>query len=232
VRALILSLALANLLFLGWSNWIDRPAAVSPPAAGVTSLQLAPAPGAKAAMVPASLPARCASLGPFIDGDTAKAVGTALRSRGLEPRERIGKGEAADGYWVYIDDLRDPDARARALKRLAKGGIHDSAVLASSGQISVGLFSSQEGAEMRATAVRATGLEPIVKPRLRPVDERWFDVQLAGDAPMPAVDALMAGLAAAQPPSWGSCPGAESGAAAATAQEAAPPPPAVAAARP
>jgi len=223
VRALILSLALANLLFLGWSSWIDHPAAAAAPAVGVAALQLSPAPGARAAAA-AALPARCASLGPFIDGDTAKAVGTALRSRGLEPRERIGKGEAADGYWVYIDDLRDPDARARALKRLGKGGIHDAAVLASSGQISVGLFSSQEGAETRATAVRATGLDPIVKPRLRTVDEHWFDVELAGDAPMPAVDALMAGLAAAQPPSWGTCPGTDSGAAGATPKGAAPQP--------
>ena len=80
--------------------------------------------------------------------------------------------------------------------------------MASSGQISVGLFSGQEGAELRATAVRSAGLEPIITPRLRPVDERWFDVELAGDVPLPAVDALMAGLAAEQPPSWGSCPGA------------------------
>ena len=204
MRALILSLALANLLFLGWSRWIDRPVAGRAPVAGVAALKLAPA-----ASVPLAARAelRCASLGPFIDGETATAVGTALRSRGLEPRERVSGGQNADGYWVYIDNLRDADARARALKRLSKSGIRDAAVMASSGQISVGLFSGQEGAELRAAAVRSAGLEPIIKPRLRPVDERWFDVELGGDVPLPAVDALMAGLAAAQPPSWGSCPG-------------------------
>ena len=203
MRALILSLVLANLLFFGWSRWIDRPLTGRAPATGVAALQLAS---------PASAPEsgratlRCASLGPFIDNETATAVGTALRSRGLEPRERVSAGESADGYWVYIDNLRDPEARARALKRLTKSGIRDAAVMASSGQISVGLFSGQEGAELRAAAVRSAGLEPIIKPRLRPVDERWFDVELAGDVPQPAVDALMAGLAAEQPPSWGSCP--------------------------
>ena len=47
--------------------------------------------------------------------------------------------------------------------------------------------------------MRSAGLEPIIKPRLRPVDERWFDVQFPGDVPLPAVDALMSGLAAEQP---------------------------------
>jgi hypothetical protein len=202
VRALILSLLLANLLFFGWSHWIDVPAGGHTPAVGVAALQLAPA----SSTATAHRVLRCASLGPFIDGETATAVGTALRSRGLEPRERTSTGEAADGYWVYIDNLKDADARARALKRLNKAGIRDAAVMASSGQISVGLFSGQEGAELRATSVRSAGLEPIIKPRLRPVDERWFDVELPGDVPQPAVDALMAGLAAEQPPSWGSCP--------------------------
>lgn len=203
MRALILSLALANLLFFGWASWIDQPLAGGAPQAAVATLQLSPSSGASA-----HAPMRCASIGPFIDGETATAVGTALRSRGLEPRERASAGQAADGYWVYIDNLRDADSRGRALRRLTKAGIHDAAVMASSGQISVGLFSGQEGAELRATAVRSAGLEPIITPRLRPVDERWFDVELAGDVPLPAVDALMAGLAAEQPPSWGSCPGA------------------------
>ena len=204
MRALILSLALANLLFFGWSRWIDQPVTGRAPATGVPALQLA---AGASAFAPTRAPPRCASLGPFIEGETATAVATALRSRGLEPRERVSAGETADGYWVYIDNLRDPDARARALKRLTRSGIRDAAVLASSGQISVGLFSGQEGAELRAAAVRSAGLEPIIKPRLRPVDERWFDVELPGDVPLPAVDALMAGLAAEQPPSWASCPG-------------------------
>jgi hypothetical protein len=207
VRALILSLALANLLFFGWARWIDQPVAGRAAAAGgVPPLQLVSS-GSRSTRH-ATL--RCASLGPFIDGETATAIGTALRSRGLEPRERVSPGEAADGYWVYIDNLRDPDARGRALKKLAKAGIRDTAVMASSGQVSLGLFSGQEGAEMRATSVRSAGLEPIIKPRLRPVDEHWFDVQFPGDVPLPAVDALMSGLAAEQPPSWANCPGSNS----------------------
>ncbi len=205
MRALILTLAFANLLFFGWARWIDQPLTGRPAAAGVAALQLVPA-GAAPVAVAARGALRCASLGPLADGETAVAVGTALRSRGLEPRERVSPGEAPDGYWVYIDNLRDADARSGALKRLAKAGVRDAAVLANSGQVSVGLFSGQQGAELRAAAVRSAGLEPVIKARLRPVDEHWFDVELAGDMPLPAVSALMAGLAADPSPSWGSCP--------------------------
>ena len=106
-------------------------------------------------------------------------MGTALRARSFEPRERVSAGESADGYWVYIDNLRDP-ARPRACAQApGRAGVRDAAAMASSGQVSVGLFSEQAGAELRAAAVRSAGLEPIIKPRLRPVDEYWFDVELA-----------------------------------------------------
>ena len=205
MRTLILTLAFANLLFFGWARWIDQPGAGHEAAAGVAALQLAPAAAALAAQI-ASTVLRCASLGPLIDGETAVAVATALRARGLEPRARVTQGEAPDGYWVYIDKLNDADTRGRAMKKLARAGIRDAAVLASSGQVSVGLFSGQEGAELRAAAVRSAGLEPIVKSRLRPVDEHWYDVELTGDMPLPAVAALMAGLKAEPPPAWGACP--------------------------
>ena len=207
MRALILSLAFANLVFFGWARWIDQPAGGVPSPAGVAALQLVPviARSGAAAEQPAL---RCASLGPLTDGETAVAVGTALRARSLEPRERVSTGEAVDGYWVYIDNLGDADARARAMKRLAHAGIRDAAALASSGQISVGLFSGEEGAKLRAAAVRSAGLEPIVKSRLRPVEEHWFDVELAGEMPLPAVVALMAGLKADPLPAWGTCPAA------------------------
>ena len=216
MRALLLGLAFANLVFFGWARWIDQPPVGVPAPSGVAALQLAPA-TARPVGATANSALRCASLGPLIDGETAVAVGTALRARGLEPRERVSAGEAPDGYWVYIDKLADADARARAMKRLARAGIRDAAVMASSGQISVGLFNGEDGANLRAAAVRSAGLEPIVKSRLRPVDEHWFDVELAGEMPLPAVIALMAGLKAEPLPAWGSCPAAASTATTATA---------------
>ncbi len=219
MRALILTLALANLLFFGWSYWIDKPVAGRAALTVAAPLQLAPALPAAAAAPAATLSststpgagsastmARCSSLGPLSDPAAAAVVSTALRARNFSPRERLVQADVADGYWVYVDNLRDPDVRARALKRLARAGVRDAAALASSGQVSVGLFSEQTGANLRAAAVRAAGLEPVIEARSHPVKEYWFDVALASDVPPPAVTALVQGLNLPVPPAWGACP--------------------------
>jgi hypothetical protein len=219
VRALLLTLALANLLFFGWSHWIDKPAAGRGARASATPLQLlaaAPAAvttattaasaGAAGAAGGAATSARCSSLGPLTDPAAAAVVSTALRARNFTPRERSVQADVTDGYWVYVDDLRDPDARARALKRLARAGVRDAAALASSGQVSVGLFNEQAGANLRAAAVRSAGLEPVIEVRSHPVKEYWFDIELPNDVPSPAVGSLVEGLNLAAPPAWAACP--------------------------
>jgi hypothetical protein len=222
VRALFLSLALANLLFFGWSYWIDKPVAGRGARASATPLQLlaaAPAAatsattaastgaaGAAGAAGGAATSARCSSFGPLTDAAAAAVVSTALRARNFTPRERSVQADVTDGYWVYIDNLRDPDVRARALRRLTRAGVRDAAALASSGQVSVGLFNEQAGANLRAAAVRAAGLEPVIEARSHPVKEYWFDVELPNDVPPPAVSSLVEGLNLAAPPAWAACP--------------------------
>ena len=226
MRALVLALALINLLFFGWSYWIDKPQALGTNATTIPQLQLAPAaepaatdPAPTAATPLASTPApaapptatasaasRCASLGPLTDQAAATAVNTALLARNLNPRQRLASGQIPDGYWVYIDNLRDGAARSRALKRLARAGVNDAAALASSGQVSVGLFSEKSGADMRAAAVRAAGLEPVTESRTHAQNQYWFDVDLANDIPLPAVAAVVAGLNVEAEPAWRACP--------------------------
>ena len=216
MRALVLALALINLLFFGWSYWIDKPQAPGTSATAIPRLQLAPA-AEPAATDPAPAPAappaatasaasRCASLGPLTDQAAATAVNTALLARNLNPRQRLASGQIPDGYWVYIDNLRDGAARSRALKRLARAGVNDAAALASSGQVSVGLFSEKSGADMRAAAVRAAGLEPVTESRTHAQNQYWFDVDLANDIPLPAVAAVVAGLNVEAEPAWRACP--------------------------
>ena len=205
MRALILTLAFVNLLYFGWAHWIDQPAGGRAAGGSVAALQLAP-PVSQAAAASASSAMRCASLGPLMNRDAVGAVGTALRARSFSPHERVTQGEAPDGYWVYIDNLSDAESRASALKRLARAGVLDAAALATSGQVSVGLFSERSGADLRAAAVRSAGLEPVIKARLRLVEEYWFDVDSASDVPLPAVAALMAGINVDNLPAWGACP--------------------------
>jgi hypothetical protein len=205
MRSLVLTLVLVNVMFFCWAHWIDQPAEARASNASVAALRLAP-PLSRTA--PKAKSARCDSFGPLTNREALAAVGTALRSRSFDPHERATRGEAADGYWVYIDNLKDSQSRARALKRLAHAGVRDAAALPTNGQVSVGLFSEQSGAELRATAVRAAGLEPIIKPRLQVVDEYWYDVNSTGDAPLPTAAALMTGINADTTPDWSACPAA------------------------
>jgi hypothetical protein len=207
VRALLLSLGLANLLFFGWSHWIDAPAVGRAAVAQVPALQfasVAPAVAGTASEAAAGAP-RCASLGPLSDAGASASLTTALRARNLTPRERRAATVVTDGYWVYIDHLRDTSARGRALRRLASSGVRDAAALADSGQVSVGLFSERDGADKRAAAVRAAGFEPVVEVRSHPLNGYWLDVDLPGDGPPPAVAALAAGLNLDTEPTWGDC---------------------------
>jgi hypothetical protein len=215
MRPLLYALLLANLLFFGWARWIDKPLAGHQAVSG-TPLQLAPAPGAariRAAEVAGGAdqsagPSHCASLGPLIDTVATAAVATALRARNLNPRERQGPATVNEGYWVYIDHLGTATARTRALQRLSNSGVRDAAALPDTNQVSVGVFSSREGADQRAKTVRAAGLEPVVEARTHTISAYWLNVQLAIDIPPPAVPALVAGLNLPSEPAWGDCPGA------------------------
>ncbi len=204
MRALVLTLVLVNVVFFCWTHWIDQPAGGHAPSASVAALRLAP-PLSRAAAAKAKSTPRCESFGP-LTRDALASVGTALRARSFNPHERFTRAEVPDGYWVYIDKLNDGQARARALKRLARAGIRDAAAMATNGQVSVGLFSEKSGAELRATVVRGAGLEPIIKARLQVADEYWYDVDSTSEMPLPAVASLMAGASADPPPGWTPCP--------------------------
>src|SRR5258705_1575295 len=197
MKFFIYTLALANLLFFSWARWIDIPLAGRKAVAGAP-LQLASAPGAAAVPAaevaggadPGTGPSHCASLGPLIDTVATAAVATALRARNLNPRERQGPAAVTDGYWVYVNHLGSASARSRALQRLSNGGVHDAAALPDTNQVSVGGFSSREGAEQRAKTVRAARLEPIGETRTRPLSGYLLHVLLASDIPPPALPAL------------------------------------------
>ena len=229
MRALLYALLLGNVLFFTWGHWIDAPrpgahrstpllaaAALNTAAAGSATgtasgtssggsagASLGAAAGTGAASASG---ARCASLGPLAAAVDATALRVALQARNLQARERQATAVQTEGYWVYIDRLNDAQSRARALQRLSSAGLRDAAALADSGQVSVGLFNEQAGADKRAAAVRAAGFEPVIEPRSHSVEQFWLDVNLPADVPLPAVAALTTGLNLGNTPQWGSCP--------------------------
>ena len=222
MRTLLYGLILVNVLFFGWAHWVDTPlpGAHQPtplPAAGPPSASSGAAAGAAAgaavqaaagtgAGTGATAASHCAALGPLTAAADSAALKTALQARDMRATERQVSAQVTEGYWVYIDKLTDVAARTRALQRLGRAGVHDAAAIADSGQVSVGLFSEQAGADKRAAAVRAAGFEPVIEARTRNAQQYWLDVNLPGDVPLPAVTALVAGLSISSTPQWGACP--------------------------
>jgi hypothetical protein len=187
MRVMFLLLVLANLMFFGWANWVDRPAIRPRATAPVPALQLAPRTDAPLA---SAVPQRCRSLGPWLDETVAAAASAVLARRGFTPASRRVETRESDGYWVYIA-AADAEQQRNALRQLARAGVRDAAVVgdeAAGGRVSAGVFTEQQGAEERATAVRRAGLAPVVEERQRTRSAWWLDVSFSAQAAEPGAD--------------------------------------------
>ena len=192
MRNLFLALLALNVAFFGWARWIDRPrelAVAASPATAIASLELRPVP---AAPVAAAAPlTHCRSIGPFPDATLASSAADALRGHGLQPRERSVESSVPDGYWVYVEDLKDATARRKVISTLNAAGMKDAAAMADeSERVSVGVFSDQKHAVHRAEQVQELGFKPVLSVHQRAVSIAWLDIELKPNEPDPAPGAL------------------------------------------
>ena len=197
MRAAFFLLLLANLMFLAWARWVDvAPHAEVAAVSDVPQLRLAATPAVPGATLET---AECFSLGPFADdAATTTAVGV-LAAAGFRPQERLVDADVADGYWVYVPQLRDAAARRRALATLRGAGVRDAAVVTVPDQpdrVSAGVFTEQSRAELRAAQVRFAGLDAVVEARERHVSEHWLDFHVPQGESAPSLSDFGAGPAA------------------------------------
>ena len=230
VRVIVLGLALVNLLFFGWAEWIDVPAPPQPSAtAGLPRLTLVKdLPPAKRAalarkMVLQSAPPQCVSVGPFDDPAIVLQAVTLLRAKSFAPQQRAVPSAAIRRFWVHLDGFSTDAAVTRVLHRLEHGGIDDAEAMpaeAGGRKISLGLFSDRQHADQRAKAVRALGLKPHVDVRMVPGMVYWLDLTLpnsSASVPLKDVSSLQPGSETSpisvQPCPAGSAPPAPAGSA-------------------
>ncbi len=192
MRVAVFALLLANLLFLGWAEWIDVPAPEPNPTANLPRLTLAserPDPGSAAAPAPAAggapaAPApQCVSVGPFDDPASAEKAADILRARSFAPRQRTAQAAAVRRYWVYLGGLKRPGQVTAILKSLERKGIDNAeAMPVEQGvrRVSLGVFSDRARAELRAGALRAMGFAPKVTTRDLPGTVYWLDLRVVG----------------------------------------------------
>lgn len=175
IRIVVLVLAAANLLFLGWSQWIrDAEPRLIAPGAMSTASTIAPPPAESAAP--------CATVGPIREEVRAMEIEQLLRDMQLHPLRRSVIAEVPDGWWVYVASA-NAAGQSRALRAIRNAGLGDAIAMPDDPEfrVSLGVFSEESRARNRASAVEALRLEPVVAQRMAQETSFWFE--LPGTAP-------------------------------------------------
>lgn len=217
VRVTVLALLLANLLYMGWAEWIDVPEPPAPsPTAGLRHLTLvSELPADKRAALARKMsleaaPPQCVSVGPFDDPAIAGQAAALLRAKSFAPQQRVAESPDVRRFWVYLEGFASDAAVTRALHKLERGGVDDAEAMppATGRRISLGLFNDRDHADRRAKMVRTMGFKPAITERMLPGTVYWLDLTLPnGSAPVPLKD--VSGLepgGGSSPVSVQSCP--------------------------
>ncbi|MGH8327808.1 MAG: hypothetical protein ACRET2_13720 [Steroidobacteraceae bacterium] len=218
MRVAFFALLLANLLYMGWAEWIDVPA--PPPQSSIAGLrpltlvkELPPEKRAALARmeVQKTAPPLCVSVGPFADTGLAGKAAALLRAKSFTPRQRAVEVPAIRRFWVYLDGFSSDAAVTKALHKLEREGIDDAEAMppeAGGRRISLGLFTDHDRADRRAKLVRAIGFRPATTERMLPGTVYWLDVTVPnGSAPLPLKDVSdLAPSGASSPVRMQSCP--------------------------
>ena len=170
IRIVVLVLLGANLLYFGWSHFVDRRQArlTAVPASSAAPRELPPEPAA---------PPPCATLGPFTDEVLADQARQQLEAAGWGILRRANSEESSDGWWVYVK-TGSSTAQKRALESIQKAGMRDAFAMPDDPEfrVSVGIFSEETRAEERAARVQKLRFDALVTERHKQVTVIWFDV--------------------------------------------------------
>jgi cell division septation protein DedD len=123
----------------------------------------------------------CTSVGPFNDIASAARAAGLLTQRGFHLQQRAEEGETIEGYWVFVGGMDSDEDVAQVVGRLQKSGFTDAHIMknySTNRRVSVGMFSTRERAEKRASAVKDLGLQPEIGERKFPGTVYWVDVVL------------------------------------------------------
>lgn len=206
MRALVLLLLLANLLFAAWANWVAPPRA---PAAGrptpsatdagaIRLLREAPAPadatpGGVAALDLADAAVACVTAGPYLERPQAEQAESRLVRLGFAVRLRESRESVRVGDWVRVEDLATPEDAANALAQLKAAGIADAYLLTEEAPgtvVSLGVFTEPARAQQAQTIAKMAGFAPNTVERTREADVFWLDIDRQASAGLPSLEQL------------------------------------------
>ena len=210
MRALVLLLLLANLLFAAWTYWVapsrapaaGRATPIATDSGAIRLLREAPvaadteASGGESALDLSDAALACVSAGPYLERPQAQQAEARLARLGFAVRLRESRESVRTGDWVRVEDLATPEDAANALAQLKAAGIADAYVLteeAPAAVISLGVFTESERAEQARVIARMAGFEPRTVERTRDADVFWLDIDRKASAGLPSLEQLGAG---------------------------------------
>jgi hypothetical protein len=213
VRALVLLLLLANLLFAAWAYWVAPPRTpamgrATPSATGAGEIRLLREAQLASGDTTGSAPdlsdsaLACVSAGPFLERPQAEQVEARLVRLGFAVRLRESREAVNVGDWVRVEDLATPEDAANALAQLRAAGIADAYVLTEDAPgtvISLGVFTEPARAEQVETIARMAGFTPHTVERTREADVFWLDIDRQASAGLPSPEQLGAGTSEQRP---------------------------------
>jgi hypothetical protein len=171
MRIAVLVLVAANLLYFGWTHWVDHD---SPGLTAVATAPRKPAPAAPALPPP---PPPCSTLGPFVNDIDVAAAEQKLTAAGWGILKRAVTEPVREGWWVYVTNP-NATAQARTLNALRGAGLRDAFAMPDDPEhkVSVGIFSEESRAEDRAARVQRLRLDAVVKERTSEQTVTWLDI--------------------------------------------------------
>jgi hypothetical protein len=189
VRVVFYGLVLVNLLFLGWSEWIDVPPPPAPSSiANLPRMTLVSdlPPDKRAALASRmslqTSPPQCVSVGPFDDPAIVGKAATVLLAKGFTPQQRATESPAMRRFWVYLDGFKTDAGEMRVVHRLERAGIDDAeAMPVDAGgrrRVSLGLYTDRDKAQHRVKLVGTIGLTAAMAERILPGTVYWLDLTL------------------------------------------------------
>lgn len=171
MRIAVLVLVAANLLYFGWSRWVDH----DPP--GLTAVATMPRKPVPAPPAPPPAPPPCATLGPFVNDIDVAAAEQQLVAAGWGILKRSVTEAVREGWWVYVANP-GAAAQARTLNALRAAGLRDAFAMPDDPEhkVSVGIFTEEDRAEDRAARVQRLRLDAVVKERTSEQTVTWMDI--------------------------------------------------------
>ena len=210
MRHVVYLLLVVNLVFLGWNIFQSQSirherelppiALTARPLVTLQERELAAAEGSSVIDTltgnePPGAGLVCQTLGPFMALDAMQTAADKLDSMELAPQQREATRRRPIGYWVYLPEMEDKEARR--LTQILDDHSDKEYYLGRDNVLSLGAFKEMSRAKTRLARVRKLGIEPRLETRYRTETEYWLDIEVK-----PVAGGALAKLLAEDPDVW------------------------------